>query len=763
MLSIRKLFGLPPKRPPASGSADANRTLSREWVDRGIAAEASGSHTEALQCYRAAIAADPDHPAAHYNLALAFLASDAPAQAETVFRTALGLRSAFPEAWVGLAEALEVQGRDSEALTALTTAIDQRHHYVGALLNSSLLLRRMGQFAQAEASLLQIDPMALFSAGRHAEAESISRQLTEAWPDYGIGWQVLGAVLAVRRRFAEAAPALRRALALLPQDAETHHNLAIVLQALGQSPAAEASYRRAIQLKPDYFQAHNDLGNLLQSLDRYAEAEASSLRALEIEPEFFEAHSALGNIFTANGRLSDALRSYRSALKINPEHHPAHNNLGVALAALGKLPEAESSFRRALEIKPDYREGHDNLLFLLNYAPDKSPLEVFSAYQDFDTLFGRPLRADWRPHGNDRRPDRRLKVGYVSPDFRKHAARHFVEPLLERHDRSLVEVFAYAEVPREDAITARMKSNVDHWISTCAMDDAQVADRIRADGIDILVDLAGHTLRNRLPVFARKPAPVSVTTIGFGYTTGLSAIDWFMTDGVVAPEGTENVFSEKLWRIPLCQVYRPADDMGPAGSLPALRRGHVTFGTLTRAVRLNPRVVDTWSNVLRRVPGSRLSIDSLNFREPDLCADLVARFAAHGIPAERLDTGFHSPPWDVVRGFDISLDCFPQNSGTTLFDSVYMGIPFVTLADRPSLGRLGASIATHIGHPEWIAASQEEYVDIAVMLATDLQKLSAMRDGMREAMRASLLMDETGYVREVENAYREMWQQWCAS
>jgi predicted O-linked N-acetylglucosamine transferase (SPINDLY family) len=388
-------------------------------------------------------------------------------------------------------------------------------------------------------------------------------------------------------------------------------------------------------------------------------------------------------------------------------------------------------------------------------------MEVYSAYQDFETHVGLPLRSTWRPHTNNRSVERRLRIGYVSPDFRRHAAQHFVEPLLDHHDKSLFEVFAYAEVAREDDVSTRMKAKVDHWVSTCGMDDAQLADRIRADAIDVLVDLAGHTRGNRLAVFARKPAPVSVTTIGFGYTTGLSAMDWFLTDAIVVPQGAEAAFSERVWRIPLCQVYRPAADMGPVSDLPALNRGYVTFGTLTRAARINHRVIRAWSSILRRVPGARLRINSLNFRDAGLCQSLAGKFSAHGVDKQRLEFGFESPPWEVMRGFDITLDCFPQNSGTTLFESVYMGIPFVTLADRPSLGRLGTSIASHAGHPEWIAATEDEYVDKAVSMAKNLEKLSLLRSSLREEMQAGLLVDENNYVREVEGAYRAMWRMWC--
>ena len=391
-----------------------------------------------------------------------------------------------------------------------------------------------------------------------------------------------------------------------------------------------------------------------------------------------------------------------------------------------------------------------------------SGAEIFSAYRDYDERFARVHRAEWRVFGNIREPNRRLKIGYVSPDFRQHAAVHFLEPLLAHHDNRVVEVYAYAELNQEDAATARYKAYVEHWIPTCGLSDAALAERIRADGIDILVDLAGHTQRNRLQVFARKPSPISVSWLGYGYTTGMTAIDYYLTDEASAPVGSEALFAEQPWRLATpSYAYRPAAGMGPVGAIPASERGYVTFGTLTRAVRINHRSIRVWSAILKGVDGARLVIDSGNFRDPALQHALTEKFAAHGIKRTRLEIGFHSPPWDVLRGIDIGLDCFPHNSGTTLFETLYMGVPYVTLAGRPSVGRMGSSFLQGAGHPEWIAQTEEEYIEKAVALAADLPQLAALRFGLRDAMKASPLMDETGFARKVEAAYRAMWMIWC--
>jgi protein O-GlcNAc transferase len=365
-------------------------------------------------------------------------------------------------------------------------------------------------------------------------------------------------------------------------------------------------------------------------------------------------------------------------------------------------------------------------------------------------------------HLNDRDSARRLRLGYVSPDFRHHPVRHFLEPLLAHHDKAAFEIYAYAEVLQEDSVTQRYRRYADHWVPTRTLTDEELADRIHADQIDILIDLAGQTAHNRLGAFARKPAPVSMSWLGFGYTTGLKSIDYLLTDDTSAPLGSEHLFSEQPWRLETpCYVYRCAEGMGEVNALPASLNGQITFGTLTRSVRINDRSIRVWIEILRRVPGARLVIDSKNYLDAGMRTALVAKFVAADICANRLDVGFHSPPWGVLRSLDIGLDCFPHNSGTTLFETLYMGVPFVTLAGRPSVGRLGSSVLEGVGHPEWIARSEEEYIEKAVALATDLPYLSNLRRTLRAEMQVSRLMDESGFAKRVEAAYREMYSRWA--
>jgi len=635
-----------------------------------------------------------------------------------------------------------------------------------------------------------------FTQRRFAESTALARSLTTRFPRYGTGWKALAMSLLEQKRLEEALESMQRAVALLPNDPEVHNSMGSIFRAQNRNAEAEACLRQALQIKPDFAEAYSNLGPVLATLGRLAEAEVTLRRALELGPETAAIHTNLSQVLRLQGRQAEAEVSVRRGLELNPDLPEAHNNLALICKVLSRLTEAEASLRcvlakrpdhvqtlnnlgsihidqgriddaeamarRVLALQPDNSSANHNLLFVLNYHPDKSAEEIFAAYRDYDARFGLLHRSAWRDHLNGRDATRRLKVGYVSPDFRSHSVRYFVEPLLAHHDKREVEVHLYADLGREDEVSKRYKAYADHWIPTLGLSDEALAERIRADGIDVLVDLAGHTSNNRLQVFARKPAPVSVSWLGYGYTTGLSAIDYFLTDSASSPPGSDGLFAEMPWRLKTPgYVYRPAEGMGPVSDLPAAQRGWITFGTLTRALRINHRTIRVWAEILKRVDGARLVVDSSNYRVQEMQDLLLAQFAAHGIGPERLEIGFHTPPWDLLRGVDIGLDCFPHNSGTTLFETLYMGLPYITLAGRPSVGRLGGSILEGVGHPEWIANTEEEYIEKAVALASDLPALATLRSGLRAEMEAGPLMDESGFARKAEAAYREMWIKQC--
>jgi len=734
-----------------------------------------GQYANAVSFFRRAIQVNPANPQYHYNLGTAFKDLDKFDAAILCYGQALNLRPDYPESLNNMGIALHHQGRFEEAISSYQKALEIQPSFAEVFYNAAntyLSLNRLKDAVVCCQQALKIKadfPEVYNRLGKiFFEQEELSaaigcyQEVLRIKPDDSEAYFNLAEVFHKQGKLSDAIACYQKAINIDPGSALLFNNMGNTLQEQGRLSEAEASLRRALELQADYAEAYNNLGNTLQKQGRLTEAEASMRRALELKPDYAEMHGNLGNVLKDQGQLLEAEASMRRALELKPDYAIAHSNLGSVFIAQGRFVEAEDSSRRALELKPDYVQAHSNLLFVMNYQPDKTAEEIFADYRAFDQRFGLPLRKTWRPHTNSCELNRRLKVGYVASTFHKHSARHVLEPLLAHHDQGVVEVYAYADLFHGDEVTERYKSYVDHWVPIKGLDDDELAERIRADGIDILVDLAGHTMGNRLLMFARKPAPVSLHWLDFGYTTGLTAIDYYLADGAVAPVGCEGLFSETLWRVETPGfAYRPADGMGPVSALPALERGYVTFGTLSRAIRLNDRTLRVWAEILRRVEDSILLIDSGYFKGDVAREEMVEKFARYGIGRERLEIGFHSPPWDVMRGMDIMFDCFPHNSGTTIIEGLYMGLPAVSLAERPSVGRIGCSALEGLGYPEWIAWTETEYVEIAVALAADLPKLAILRAGLRSEMEASPLMDEPGFARKVETAYREMFAKWC--
>ena len=696
-------------------------------------------------------------------------------EAIKAYELAIKINPSFIDAYINLGSCLTIIGQ-------VHLAIDIYKRGLNVAPNSIDLLNKLGESLRSMSELDESHKVLSIAIGIDASSfkswinlgltEEANKNLGQALLCYNKALETnsdninallhLGGACYKFNHYMAAESYFRDALAIESNNYTVINNLAVTLYSLGLFRESEYYSRQVIANNPDDANAYLNLANVLQSLARYEEAEAYYYLTIGLNGQEFVAYNNLGNLYQYTQRLLDAEIMYRKSTLIEGGYPPAHCNLGVVLKDLGKLDEAEISYRRALELKPDYAEAFSSLLFTSNYHPDKSSEEIFAAYQEYDRRFCVPLRDQWLPFSNNPEPDRRLRVGYVSPDFRICSASYFLEPLLANHSKSVVEVFAYAQLAVEDQMTAAYKSYVDHWVPTLGMNDVDLTERIRADQIDILVDTAGHCANHRLGVFARKPAPVSLSWLGYGYTTGLSAIDYYLTDDMAAPPGSEHLFSEAPWPLdPFAYVYRPAQGMGEVSPLPALSRGYITFGTLTRSVRINYRTIRVWAQILQQVPNARLIIDSVSYKEVPVQDSLAELFAAHGISRDRLEIGCHSPPWDTLRRIDIGLDCFPHNSGTTLLETLYMGIPFITLADRPSMGRLGSSILRALGRSEWISQTEEEYVRKAVALASNLPTLEINRAVQRGQMKASPLMDEQAFAQKVESAYRMMFKRWC--
>jgi predicted O-linked N-acetylglucosamine transferase (SPINDLY family) len=531
----------------------------------------------------------------------------------------------------------------------------------------------------------------------------------------------------------------------------------------GRVAEAERIYRRVLAQHPQYPDALHLLGVLAAQTGQLEPGVELIRRAVQLQPSFAEAHNSLGNALTGIGQLDEAIASYQEAIRLKPDYADAHCNLGSAFKSTGRLDEAVTSYRQAIRLKPDYAEAHSNLVFSLNYLPDIDAEAIFAEHQAWADRHARPLAAEIITHSNDRSPEKRLRIGYVSADFRRHSVSYFLTALLEHHNRRNLEIFCYSGVGRPDDMTERMKHSGDIWRNIVSLSDEEAAKLIRSDGIDILVDLSGHTARHRLCVFARKPAPIQVTYLGYANTTGLKAIDYRLTDALADPPGMTDQFNvEKLWRLPACAwCYQPVEspDIQPRGD------GPITFGCFNAFAKINQKMLTIWAELLRRTPGSRLLLKTAGAAEASSRQRLTDQFAGRGIPGDRIEVLGRIPDprqhLQLYTRVDVALDTYPYHGTTTTCEALWMGVPVVSLAGRMHVSRVGVSLLTHAGLPELIAKTPEEYLSIASELAANRARRDAMRAGMRSKLIASLLMDGQRFAAELEAAYRQMWRIWC--
>ena len=457
------------------------------------------------------------------------------------------------------------------------------------------------------------------------------------------------------------------------------------------------------------------------------------------------------------------LAALGQAAALRPDYALAYSNMGNSLTAVGRLDEAIAAYRRALALRPDHAETHSNLLFTLHYHPDHDARTLLAEHRRWAGQFAAPLAAQIEPHPNDRNPDRKLRVGFVSPDFSGHPVGRLLRPLFAQRDRRNADFLAYSDVRAPDAVTHELEAGTDGWLSIVGMSDSQVAERIRNDGIDILVDLALHTANNRMLVFARKPAPVQVSMLGMPATTGLTTIDYRLTDGYFDPPGPADLdYTERSIRLPrsiFC--YTPPEEAPAVGPLPAGKTGIITFGCLNQLAKVSRPAIQAWIGILQSLPDARLVLQA----PPGSHREALRRlFLEGGIVPDRLEFVAKVPWREYLRSYgdlDLSLDPFPYNGHSSTFDALWMGVPVITLAGRTGVGRAGVSVLSNLGLPELIAGTPEDYVAIAVGLARDQERLAGLRSGLRERMQASPLMDFQQYAADVEDAFRRMWRTWC--
>jgi protein O-GlcNAc transferase len=532
----------------------------------------------------------------------------------------------------------------------------------------------------------------------------------------------------------------------------------------GEYDAALAAFWQALKADPRLAAAWNGAGVCLRNLGRTDEAEDSFRAALRIDPALAEAQLNLGNFAYLRGEQDAAIGHFRAFLALDPGNLATQNVLGGLYADQGRFAEARACHRVVLDADPGYLQVYSIFLLLLNFDPDVTPAEVLAEHRRWDERCARPLLAQAVACDNDPDPERRLRIGYVSPYFVGQPVAYFVEPLLAAHDRAGFDLFLYSDAANPDEVTARLRAGADAFRETRTLDDSQLCAQVRADRIDILVDLTGHNAHNRLLAFARRPAPLQVTYLGPN-SSGMSAMDYRVTDPMVDPPGAEAQSSERLLRLPGAQwAYRPPAQMPEVRPLPALARGHITFGSFNHAGKLNTPTLDTWAELLARVAGSRLHIVGVASRAHG--ERLLRAFQARGIAAERISLVAHpgyQRYWDLYHDVDIALDSFPFNGVTTTMGCLWMGLPVVSRSGPWIASRYGASLLGNLGAPQWVGADAAGFVDAVERLAADPGTLAQVRAGLRDRLRASSLLDGAALARKVEAAYRGIWRDWCTS
>jgi predicted O-linked N-acetylglucosamine transferase (SPINDLY family) len=702
----------------------------------------TGRPEEAAVLYRRAIALRPDYAEAHSNLGVVLTARGRLDEAVAALRRAIALAPGHAEAHSNLGDALKGQGRIEDALEAYRRAIALAPNLAQAHNNLGCALKDLGRLEEAAAAFHRAIRLAPADAAAHGN---------------------LGCALKDLGRLEEAAAAFHRVLALRPVDAAAHNNLGGVLKDLGRPDEAIASFLWAMALRPDLVDAPNNLGCALKDLGRLDEAIAAFHRAIALDPAYPAAHDNLGNALREQGRLDEAIAAFRRAIQLSPGDANAHNNLGIALKEQGRIEDALACFREAIAREPDLAKAASNYLYTLHLHPGYDARALLAEHRRWARRSAGPLAAEARPPANDRSPGRTLRVGYVSSDFRSHPVGRLLVPLFANHDRRRVTIVAYSDVRSPDALTAQLEALADEWRGCVGLGDRRLAERIRGDRIDILVDLALHTAGNRMRVFARKPAPVQVTMLGLPSTTGLDAIDHRLTDPHFDPPGSgDGDYSERSIRLPHTSwCYPPPEEAPPVTPLPALERGVLTFGCFNQLAKASPAALQLWARILRAVPGSRLVLQAPPGSHRD---DVRALFEGAGIAPDRLAFEARAPFRDYLARYqdiDLGLDPFPYTGGITTMDALWMGVPVITLAGRTGVGRSGVSILSNVGLPELIAPTPEQYLARAVALAGDLDRLSELRGGLRRRMQASPLMDGRQYAADVEAAFRRAWETWC--
>ena len=603
----------------------------------------------------------------------------------------------------------------------------------------------------------------LYHQQRYKEAEPLARRLTNEFPELGFGRKILGSVLHALGRLEESLDVQKSTAKLRPDDHEAHFNLACELHQQGYLDEAVKSYISALGLHPKNAIAYSNLGNIFKTMGLVPEAEIYCRQAIDIQPDMEKAHNNLGNALHAQGKYAQAQASYRQALALKPDWAEAYNNLAITLKDQGYWNEAKDAYHSALTLKPDWAAAHSNLLYCLSLDVHTPPKELHAQHLTFGSKFESPLRAGWLPHSNTKDSERLLQIGFVSGDLYDHALTNFLEPLFTSLAKQPgLELHAYYTHIFDDTVTKRLRASFAHWHPVAGLAADALADRIRSDGIDILIDLCGHTAHNRLLTFARKPAPIQASWLGYLGTTGLHAMDYYLCDKFwVPPHELDWQFTEKPAYLPAAVVFQPSELAPPVNLLPALGSGHITFGSFNRPNKLNSSVIVLWAMLLRDIPSAHMVLGGIPLESQ---AELLESFAHEGIEHTRLTFFARSnlPSYLALHHqVDFCLDTFPYGGGATNAHAAWMGVPTLCLAGDTPASRFGATEMNILGLDGFIATSIEDYLAKGRYWAGHVDELAAIRLEMRERFNNSALGQPALFATNFIALLRTMWRRWC--
>jgi predicted O-linked N-acetylglucosamine transferase (SPINDLY family) len=718
----------------------------------GVIYSQLGNHDLAIQTIRKSLQSYPNNPDAYHLLGMSLQELGQLDEAVEYYQKTLQYNPNYAEAYNNLGNICKEKKQFDEAIGYYHHAVELKPDLATAYFNLGVIYQEKKDYAQAISfykNALQFDPV------NHNMQSMLGGVL------YTKG-QTEGDVFSLQ----ESENVFRQIVDVHPSDFHAWCNLGSALKLQGKMDEAMVGYRKAIELKPDFPDAHYNLALVLQETGLVDEAIQHYEKAIELDPHYSETYNNLGVLFQEKSKFDDALGYFQKALAFDNNPARALNNLGNISSEMGQIDEAESHYRRLLQMSPYLSYTHSNLLLTMNYNPLHDMDVLFSEHLRFAKQHADPLLLSCL-YENERQVHRRLRIGYVSPDFRRHSVAYFIEPVLSAHNRRFFEIFCYSAVERKDGVTERIQKLSDHWREISGLADETVSTLVREDRIDILIDLAGHSGHNRLLVFARKPAPVQVTWIGYPSTTGLATIDYKIVDRYTDPPGTtEKYYTENLVRLPDCFLcYMPEKDAPGVNELPALNNGHITFGSFNNFAKVSHEILFLWAQILVKLPGARLIIKAKGLSSAAVRTTVSDFFQRQGIDAGRIELFSWMPSvsghLERYNRVDIALDTFPYNGTTTTCEALSMGVPVVTLSGETYASRVGVSLLSNTGLTELIARSPEEYVEIALRLASDTAGLANLRLRLRDMVSRSPLTDAKRFSENLEKAYREMWTEWC--